>query len=277
MQAKKLQGIADVKDLTDRKHGLRLVIEVKNGFNPEAVLEQLYKLTPMEDSFGINNVALVDGQPRTLGLKELLQRLRRLPHRRGPAAHGVPARPGARTGCTWSRACSSPSSTSTRSSSSSARSDDAAAARARLIDGVRPLRVQADYILDLQLRRLTKFSRIELEAERDELQRADRGARGDPGRRDAAAPHRLRRAGRRRQGPRHAAPHRAARVGRHPGAPRPRPLEVADDPCWVLLSSTGLLARTSAAEPLPTEGPRAKHDVVVGAVRDHRPRRGRRW
>ena len=71
--AKKLQGIADIKDLTDRAHGLRLVIEVKNGFVPEALLEQLYKLTPMEDSFGINTVALVDGQPRTLGLKELLE------------------------------------------------------------------------------------------------------------------------------------------------------------------------------------------------------------
>ena len=53
--------------------GLRLVIEVKNGFDPEAMLEQLYKLTPMEDSFGINAVALVDGQPRTLGLKEMLE------------------------------------------------------------------------------------------------------------------------------------------------------------------------------------------------------------
>ncbi len=73
VQAKKLQGIADVKDLTDRHHGLRLVIEVKNGFIPEAVLEQLYRHTPMEDSFGINNVALVDGQPRTLGLRELLE------------------------------------------------------------------------------------------------------------------------------------------------------------------------------------------------------------
>ena len=71
--SKKLQGIADVKDLTDRAHGLRLVIEIKNGFVPEAVLEQLYKLTPMEESFGINNVALVDGQPLTLGLKELLE------------------------------------------------------------------------------------------------------------------------------------------------------------------------------------------------------------
>ncbi|MEK8145105.1 DNA gyrase subunit A [Streptomyces sp. M10(2022)] len=73
VSAKKLQGIADVKDLTDRAHGLRLVIEIKNGFVPEAVLEQLYKLTPMEESFGINNVALVDGQPLTLGLKELLE------------------------------------------------------------------------------------------------------------------------------------------------------------------------------------------------------------
>ena len=90
VQAKKLQGISDVKDLTDRKHGLRLVIEIKNGFNPDAVLEQLYKLTPMEDSFGINNVALVDGQPRTLGLKDLLRGLRRLPHRRRAPPHRVP-------------------------------------------------------------------------------------------------------------------------------------------------------------------------------------------
>jgi DNA gyrase subunit A len=45
------------------------------------------------------------------------------------------------------------------------------------------------------------------------------------------------------------------------------PLEVADDPCWVLLSSTGLLARTSSGDPVPSEGGRAKHDAVVGAVR----------
>lgn len=72
VQAKKLQGIADVYDLSDMS-GMRLVIDVKNGFNPEAVLETLYKQTPLEESFGINNVTLVDGQPRTLGLKELLK------------------------------------------------------------------------------------------------------------------------------------------------------------------------------------------------------------
>src|SRR5699024_7936486 len=73
VQSKRLQGISDLKDLTDRNQGLRLVVELKNGFNPEAVLEELYRLTAMEESFGINNVALVDGQPRTLGLRDLLQ------------------------------------------------------------------------------------------------------------------------------------------------------------------------------------------------------------
>ena len=72
VQAKKLVGISDLKDLTDRNRGLNLVIEVRAGFNPEAVLAELYRLTPMEETFGINNVALVDGQPRTLGLRELL-------------------------------------------------------------------------------------------------------------------------------------------------------------------------------------------------------------
>src|SRR5437868_3281856 len=73
VNAKKIQGIADLKDLTDRNVGLRLVIEIKNGFNPEAVLNDLYRLTPMEETFGINNVALVNGQPRTLGLRDMLQ------------------------------------------------------------------------------------------------------------------------------------------------------------------------------------------------------------
>ncbi|MDR6099160.1 DNA gyrase/topoisomerase IV subunit A [Microbacterium sp. SORGH_AS454] len=73
VQAKKLTGIADVTDLTDRNNGLRLVIGIKTGFDPKAVLEQLYRLTPLEDSFGINNVALVDGQPQTLGLREMLR------------------------------------------------------------------------------------------------------------------------------------------------------------------------------------------------------------
>ena len=71
--AKKLQGIAAVDDYSDGERGLQLVIELKAGFNPEAVLDHLYRLTPMEDSFAVNNVALVEGRPRTLGLRELLR------------------------------------------------------------------------------------------------------------------------------------------------------------------------------------------------------------
>ena len=71
VQAQKFTGISDLKDLTHRTRGLHLVIEVRNGFNPDAVLAELYRLTPMEETFGINNVALLDGQPRA-GLLELL-------------------------------------------------------------------------------------------------------------------------------------------------------------------------------------------------------------
>ena len=74
VQGKKLQGIADIKDLTDREQrACAWSSRSRTASYPEALLEQLYRQTPMEDSFGINNVALVDGQPRTLGLKELLE------------------------------------------------------------------------------------------------------------------------------------------------------------------------------------------------------------
>src|SRR5262249_30800688 len=72
-KSKRLTGIADVKDLTDRDNGTRLVIECKVGVNPQALLADLYRLTPLEQSFGINNLVLVDGQPQTLGLKALLE------------------------------------------------------------------------------------------------------------------------------------------------------------------------------------------------------------
>ena len=69
--AEKLVGIADAKNLSDRKSGLRLLITLKPNVNPEAVLSELYKQTPLEESFGINNVVLVNGIPETLGIYEL--------------------------------------------------------------------------------------------------------------------------------------------------------------------------------------------------------------
>ncbi|GAA1234833.1 DNA gyrase/topoisomerase IV subunit A [Oryzihumus leptocrescens] len=265
VQSKKLQGISDVKDLTDRKHGLRLVIEVKNGFNPEAVLEQLYKLTPMEDSFGINNVALVDGQPRTLGLKDLLRvyvdfrtdvvrrrsayRLRKREER----LHLV-------EGLLIAILDIDEVIQVIRSS------EDAAVAKDRLMEVFDLSDPQATYILDLQLRRLTKFSRVELETEKAELERqieALRAILGDEKLLLKTVSSELADVAKA-----HGTPRRTVLL-ESAGTPltASSPLEVSDDPCWVLLSSTGLMARTTTADPLSNEGGRHKHDAVVATVR----------
>ncbi|NHC24699.1 DNA topoisomerase IV subunit A [Nocardioides sp. IC4_145] len=265
VQAKKIQGIADMKDLTDREHGLRLVIEVKNGFVPEALLEQLYRLTPMEDSFGINNVALVDGQPRTLGLKELLEVFlahrydvvrRRSAFRRGKAADRLHLVEGLLVAILDIDEVIQ----LIRSS------DNADQARGRLMDVFELTEPQATYILEMQLRRLTKFSRIELEKEQSELQRTIEDLDAILG--DDALLRRV-------------VSDELAEVAKTYGTPRRTvllesagspvssavPLEVADDPCFVYLSSSGLLARTATDEPPGSGGGRANHDVVVSAVR----------
>ena len=167
---KKLQGIADIKDLSDREHGLRLVIEIKNGFVPEAILEQLYRQTALEDSFGINAVALVDGQPRTLGLKQMLEVFlehrfdvvrRRSTFRRKKAADRLHLVDGLLIAIL----------DIDEVIQVIRGSDNAAAAKERLMSIFELSEVQADYILDMPLRRLTRFSRLELEKEKSELER----------------------------------------------------------------------------------------------------------
>ncbi|HVQ87955.1 MAG TPA: DNA topoisomerase IV subunit A [Actinomycetes bacterium] len=264
VKAKKLQGISDLIDLTDHEQGLRVVIEIKNGFNPDAVLEDLYRLTPMEDSFGINNVALVDGQPRTLGLSELLHvyvnhRLdvvrRRSLFRRQRAKDRLHLVDGLLIAIIDIDEVIQLIRTS----------DDTAQARARLIDVFDLTEIQTNYILEMPLRRLTKFSRIELETERDELQTTideltivlDDESRlrdivstelADVAKKFATA--------------------RRTVLLESAGQPATTlQLEVSDDPCWVLLSATGLLARTADDSPLPQDGERVKHDVVLAAVR----------
>ena len=262
--AKKLQGIADVKDLTDREHGLRLVIEIKNGFNPEAVLEQLYKLTPMEDSFGINNVALVDGQPLTLGLKELLEVYvdhrfevvrRRSEFRRRKRQDRLHLVAGLLVALVDIDEVIS----IIRSS------DNAAAARDGLIERFSLSDIQTQYILDTPLRRLTRFDRIELESERDrltaEIEELTRILDSDSELRKMVSTELA--AVAKKYGT-----ERRTVLLESAGAPVAAvPLEVADDPCRVLLSSTGLLARTMNGEAFESgDGKRSKHDAIVSAV-----------
>ncbi|MGO4463368.1 DNA topoisomerase (ATP-hydrolyzing) subunit A [Streptomyces sp. M-16] len=263
--SKKLQGIADVKDLTDRSHGLRLVIEIKNGFHPEAVLEQLYKLTPMEESFGINNVALVDGQPLTLGLKELLEVY--LDHRFEVVRRRSEFRRGKRRdrlhlveGLLVALVDIDEVIRIIRDS------DNSAQAKERLMERFSLSEIQTQYILDTPLRRLTRFDRIELESERDRLTGeideltgildSDSELRKLVSSELAAVAKKF------------GTERRTVLLESAGTAVAAVPLEVADDPCRVLLSSTGLLARTANADPLPEEegGSRAKHDLIVSQV-----------
>lgn len=271
VQAKKLAGISDVTDLTDRKNGMRLVIGIKTGFSPEAVLEQLYRYTPLEDGFSINAVALVEGRPRTLGLRELLQvyiehridvvtrRSRYRLARRRERLHLVEGLLVAildideviqviRT------------------------SDDADQARTRLMDVFDLSHPQSEYILELRLRRLTRFSRIELEAERDQL-RAEiaelESLLADPARVRGVVGDELDAVAERFGTPRRTL---LTEAGPSIAAPRSRGsapvLEIADNPCRVLLSTTGRAVRVDLAEDAPLLPParRSKHDALLSSV-----------
>ena len=284
VESKKLNGVSVFTDLTDMKHGLRLVIEVRSGFVPEAVLDELYRLTPMEETFGINNVALVDGKPRVLGLRELLQiyvdfRIdvvrRRCEFRRAKRE----ARLHLVDGLVIALLNIDEVIQVIRTS------DDAAAAKERLIQVFDLSEIQAQYILDTPLRRLTRYDRLELERERETLaaEIAELTAILDSEQRlrelvssELAA-----------ISEKFATPRRTVLL-EGTGAPRTAavPLEVADEPCTVLLSSAGLLARTAArpasdAEgtlplddqdrergrpPSRSSGQRAAHDAIVSSV-----------
>lgn len=266
VQAKKVQGISEYQDFTDRRHGMRLVLTVKSGFNPEAVLEQLYRFTPMEESFGINNVALVNGQPRTLGLKQLLEVFvdhrirvvrRRTEHRLDKRRHRLHLVEGLLLAILDIDEVIQ----AIRSS------DDADAARTKLMAAFDLTQVQAEYILELRLRRLTKFSRIELEGERDELraeiERLEEILGSDAVLRELVSDELAAVAAA------HGTPRRTVLLEK---ADQPAPvaageLEVPDEPCHVLLTGTGLVARVAADGPLVREGARSAHDVIVSAVR----------
>ncbi|MET0468596.1 MAG: DNA topoisomerase IV subunit A, partial [Aeromicrobium sp.] len=265
VQAKKMQGISDIKNLTDRHKGLNLQIEIKNGFIPESVLEQLFKSTPMESSFGINAVALVDGQPRTLGLKQMLEvylehRIdvvrRRTTFRRGKAADRLHLLDGLMLALVdideviqLIRG-----------------SDNRTEAKERLMTVFDLSDIQATYILDLTLGRLTKYDRIEVEKEIAELRRTIEAL-------DAILASEVLL--------RTVVGDELADMATTFGTPRrtvllessgqtktsASPLEVADDPCWALLSTTGLLARTTDDAPIGAVDRRVKHDTIQSAVR----------
>ncbi len=274
VQSKKLAGIADVTDLSDRSHGLRLVIGIKTGFDATAVLEHLYRLTPLEDSFGINNVALVDGQPQTLGLREMLRvyldhRIRVVTRRSEYRLARKRERLHLVEGLLIAILDIDEVIQVIRSS------DDGEQARTRLQEVFDLSHPQAEYILELRLRRLTRFSRIELEAERDQLKAeidqlvellgSDVLLRGQVASELEAAAEA------------YGTPRRTMLLNGGPVQPRSAKaaaavdLQIADSPCRVFLSATGRMVRAELSADAPGGGVvpptrRAKHDAIRSSV-----------
>ena len=249
VNARRLQGIADVKDLSDRANGTRLVIEIKSGFNPDAILEQLYKLTKIEDNYAINAVALVDGQPRTLTLRDLLtvyleHRYEVTRRRTDFARSKAQERLHLVEGLLVAILDIDDVIAIIRSS------DDTAQARSRLMEVFELSETQTNYIL---------AERGKLEATIAELTEILE----NPDQLRALVGNQLADIAQRHGTPRRTILLAASGVAATAAA---APLEVADDPCWVLLSSAGLLARTNHAQPLPQVGIRANHDVIVSKI-----------
>ena len=164
----KLPEVSDVKNTSDRHTGLRIEIELRPGANGRAVLTELYRQTPLEESFSINNVVLVDGVPTTVSLFDLCHlyiehRLDVVERRTRFRLEKAERRLHLVAGLLIALDAIDLVVSIIRSS------QDAGEARDRLMAELNLSDVQAVHILDMQLRRLTALAKLELEAEADEL------------------------------------------------------------------------------------------------------------
>ena len=265
--SKKLQGISDVTDLTDRNHGLRLVIELKTGFDPESVLELLYRYTPLEDSFGINNVALVAGRPQTMSLRDLVGEY--LAHRVLVTKRRSENRLGKKTarlhlvdGLLLAIDSLDEVISIIR------RSEEVDEARRGLMTRFKLSELQAEYILELRLRRLTKFSKLELETEakqlRDEISELKK-LLADPALLRAQVSSELKLISEK-----YGSARRTQIAGFEPIVAKSNPksfdAELADSPCSIVLTSSGMLYRLPN-ESVPTLSARTKHDAIHNVIK----------
>lgn len=164
----RLPGVHDARNLSDRHHGLRILIECEPHVAPEKLYYDLFRLTPLEETFAVNNVVLVNGVPTTVGLYDLCRHyidhrldvvVRRTRHRLGRARDRHHILEGLITALD----------NIDQVVAIIRGSDDAAEARQRLQDALELTEVQAAHILDMQLRRLTALEKQKIVDERDEL------------------------------------------------------------------------------------------------------------
>ncbi|WP_419924852.1 DNA gyrase/topoisomerase IV subunit A [Candidatus Poriferisocius sp.] len=262
----KLPGVHDARNLSDRHHGLRILIECEPHVAPEKLYYDLFRLTPLEETFAVNNVVLVDGVPTTVGLYDLCRHyidhrldvvVRRTRHRlaRARDRHHI------LEGLIIALDNIDQVVAIIRGS------DDAATARRRLQDALNLTEVQAAHILDMQLRRLTALEKQKIIDERDELIARIEDLEkllGSEQRQRTVVLKELdelvERFGRDRR----------TEIVHHGDAPvyAPTPVEeltpAADGPCVVTLSTTGIVGRTSTGGRRRSQF--GRHDVLTASV-----------
>ena len=246
----KLQGISDIKDLTDRRNGIRFVVETKTGVNPQVLVQALYKNSPLETTFNFNNIALVGGSPTLLGLKEQLEIFiahrvavvtRRTQHRRDKRD----ARLHLLEGMLKALANIDEVIKIIRNAV------DSSTAQANLMKKYKIDEIQADYILAIPLRRLTKFDQIELNEEKiklnEELVTLNTILTDDKALRDVIGAE-LVEARKQLDRPRRSVivdGKMAAKMEEAKKAATVSSVEVADEPCKVFLTRSGAFVRSS--------------------------------
>jgi DNA gyrase subunit A len=260
-------GVAGIADLSDM-NGLRIQIDVKPAVNPQAVLQELYRLTPLEETFGINNVVLVNGVPTTLGIYDLCRHyiehrleviVRRTEYRLAKAQDRLHILEGLLIALDAIDEVVQ----IIRSS------QDAGEARERLVERFDLSDIQAAHILDMPLRRLTALAKLELEEEaaglRSDIEGYDRLLGSEQRRRTLVLAELAELV------ERHGVDRRAEIMAADDIPVFEKPTEVSetfdpdsDEPCVVTLSTSGNIGRQA------TEGAKrataGRHDLLTAQV-----------
>ena len=260
----KIPGVSDFKNLSDRHTGLRIQITVKSGHNPQALLNDLYRATPLEESFSFNNVVLVDGEPKTLNLYDLCNHyiqhrldvvVRRTKFRRQKAADRLHIVEGLLVALD----------AIDEVVAIIRGSEDTAAARKALMKKFKLSQIQTDHILDMPLKRLTALEKLRIEEERDNLvvdiEEFEKILKSEAKRRNLVL-HELNEAVEKFGQP------RQTEIISPDDIPvfevTEEPEDVVEEPCVVTLSTSGQIGRT------PVDGARrstpGRHDILSAAI-----------
>jgi DNA gyrase subunit A len=266
VRAEKLNGVQDIKNLSDRHHGTKLVIECKSGMSAELLLQKLYKMTPLEDSFSINNTVLVDGVPTVVGLYELCEhyidhRLDIVVKRTEYRLRKAEARLHILEGYLIAIDNIDEVVQIIRSSANTA------VARERLMEALGLTEVQAQHILDMQLKRISQLAREEVVDELAELgtQIAElRRILGSEQRRRTIVIRELGELVKKYGRPRRSVIVSANSIPDLAEVAEQVVADITDDPCVVSLAASGVVGREPAGSSKSFSP--SRHDVIQSVV-----------